>query len=201
MCGASNSTMTTRSWSPVVHKFEPLILCPHRRVSPLPRNYFIKYRWNVRFSERICKMYDNTVAKALCKKLRSQVCTFEFLPLCLKDFHFNFSQIFISLSGGGGGGGGGEGVHVTLFLWNRLACSSVPSNFVFLYSLFPNIVSVPLKIGPFFLCSPEINALFPCSPKPLRMPHMHLTDRPGQWAQQSKRKILHIVWLQSNQIG
>ena len=45
--------------------------------------------------------------------------------------------------------------------------------------------------------SHEINAIFPCSPNPLRMPLMHLTDRPGQWAQQS---IIHIVWLQSNQI-
>ena len=42
-------------------------------------------------------MYDNTVAKALCKTFRSQVRTFEFLPLCQKDFHFNFSQIFNSL--------------------------------------------------------------------------------------------------------
>ena len=42
-------------------------------------------------------MYDNTVAIALCKKLRSQVLIFEFLPLCQKDFHFNFSQIFNSL--------------------------------------------------------------------------------------------------------
>ena len=64
--------------------------------------------------------------------------------------------------------------------------------------MFPNIVSVPLKIWPFPPYSPEINAIFPCSPKPLRMPHMHLTDRPGQRAQQS---VIHIVWLQSNQIG
>ena len=42
-------------------------------------------------------MYDNTVAKALCKNLRSQVCTFGFLPLCQMYFHFNFSQIFNSL--------------------------------------------------------------------------------------------------------
>ena len=42
-------------------------------------------------------MYDNTVAKAVCKNLRSQVSTFEFFPLCQKDFHFNFSQIFNSL--------------------------------------------------------------------------------------------------------
>ena len=90
-----------------------------------------------------------------------------------------------------------RGEHVSLFLWNKLTCSSVPSNFVFLYSLFPNIVYVPLKIWPVFLCSPEENAIFPCSPKPLRMPHMRLTDKPGQWAQQSK---MHIVWLQSNQI-
>ena len=90
------------------------------------------------------------------------------------------------------------GLHVSLFLWNKLACSSVPSNFVFLYSLFPNIVSVPLKVWPFFLCSPWINVIFPCSTKPLRMPHMHLPDRQGQWAQQS---IIHIVWLQNNQIG
>ena len=40
-------------------------------------------------------MYDNTVAMALCKKIRSQVLIFEFLPLCQKDFHF--SQIFNSL--------------------------------------------------------------------------------------------------------
>ena len=42
-------------------------------------------------------MYDNTVANALCKNLMSQVWTFEFLLLCQKDFHFNFSQIFNSL--------------------------------------------------------------------------------------------------------
>ena len=48
-------------------------------------------------SVRGFKIYDNTVAKALCKNLRSQVWTFEFLPLCQKDFHFNLSQIFNSL--------------------------------------------------------------------------------------------------------
>ena len=42
-------------------------------------------------------MYDNTVAKALCKSLRSQIGTFEVLLLCQKDFHFNLSQIFNSL--------------------------------------------------------------------------------------------------------
>ena len=92
----------------------------------------------------------------------------------------------------------GGGVYVSLFFWNKLAYSCVPSIFVFLYSPFPSIVSVPLKIWPFFLCSPEINSIFPFSPKPLRMPHMLQSDRPGQWAQQS---IIHIVWLQSNQIG
>ena len=42
-------------------------------------------------------MYDNTVAKTLCNNTRSRVLNFEFLPLCQKDFHFNFSQIFNSL--------------------------------------------------------------------------------------------------------
>ena len=37
--------------------------------------------------------------------------------------------------------------------------------FVFLCSLFPNIVFVPLKILPLFSCSPEINTLFPLFPK------------------------------------
>ena len=61
----------------------------------------------------------------------------------------------------GGGGGGGAGILVPLFLWNKLDCSSVPSKFVFSYSLIPNIVFVLLEIWPFFLCSPEINALLP----------------------------------------
>ena len=37
--------------------------------------------------------------------------------------------------------------------------------FVFLCSLFPNIVFVPLFPSKFGLCSPEINALFPLFPK------------------------------------
>ena len=83
-------------------------------------------------------MYDNTVAKALCKKLRSQVCTFEFLPLCLKDFHFNFSQIFISLSGGGGGGGGGGKGYM-------LPCSS---EIDWLVPLFPQILFSYIPCSP-----------------------------------------------------
>ena len=90
------------------------------------------------------------------------------------------------------------GVHVSLFLWDKLVCSSVPS-FCFSYIPCSLILSLfPSKFGLSSSVPLKLKAIFPCSPKPPRMPHMHLTDRPGQWAQQL---IIHIVWLQNNQIG
>ena len=106
----------------------------------------------------------------------------------LLRWYYVASVIWEALLGGG---------TCSLFPWSKLDWSPVLSKFVFLCSLIPNIVFVALKIWPLFLCSPEINALYPCSPKPLRRPHTHLTDRLGPWAQQS---IIHIEWLQSSQI-
>ena len=63
----------------------------------------------------------------------------------------NGTTIIEALPGGGGGG------PVALFPKNR--------KFVFLCSLFPKIVSVPLKIWPLFPCSPEINTIFPLFPQ------------------------------------
>ena len=57
---------------------------------------FIKCWWNVWFSERICKIHDNTLAKAQCYNLRLGVWTFEFLPLC-QVFLYNIDQILKSL--------------------------------------------------------------------------------------------------------
>ena len=53
------------------HQFDLLILCPHP-IAFTP-GMFKKYSRNVRFSERICTIHDNTVAKALCNNLRSRV--------------------------------------------------------------------------------------------------------------------------------
>ena len=69
-------------------------------------------------------------------------------------------------------------------LFPQILFSYIPCSLIL--SLFPS------KFGLSILCSPEINDIFPCSPKLLQMPHMNLTDRPGHWAQQS---IIHENWI------
>ena len=101
------------------------------------------------------------------------------------------SVICEALSGGGGG--------------YMFPCSSEINWFV---PLFPQILFSLFPVHQYCLCSPQNLAFLPLFPwnkcrfplftKSLRMPHMNLTDRPDQWAQQS---IIHIIWLQSNLIG
>ena len=60
---------------------------------------------------------------------------------------------------------GGGGVPAPLFPEIVWLVPLFPKNrkFVSIFSLFPKIVFVPLKIWPLFPCSPEINAVFHCS--------------------------------------
>ena len=62
---------------------------------------------------------------------------------------------------------GGGGVTVPLYPEINWLVPLFPKNrkFVFLCSLFPNIVFVPLFPSKFDLCSPKINTLFPLFPQ------------------------------------
>ena len=69
-------------------------------------------------------------------------------------------------------GGGWEGT-VPLVPWNKWPFSHVPlkQNLDFLCSLFPKTGSVPLFPSFLDLWSPENMPSFPCSPKPIGVPH------------------------------
>ena len=92
------------------------------------------------------------------------------------------------------GRGGGGGVPVSLFPWNKLACSPVPQNSKICSLMFPVphyclCSPVPLKILPLFPCSPEINTLFPLFPKtPGRAPLLGPTY--CTWIEMSKSAFI-----------